>query len=90
MASLKARDFLNKAQNIHPDLRQILTPIFKRIEDLERQSAGIGLVNQPLSTAMDAGGQRIHTVADPTASQDAVNLQSMKKYVDAAIKQQLP
>ncbi len=86
----RRRDFLDKAKGIHPDLPTVLTPLFKRLEDLEAQVAGIGTVTQPLPAALDANDQRIHTVADPTANQDAVNLQTLKKYVDAAIKQAVP
>ena len=82
-----SRDFLN---TVDPELRKVLTPMFRRLEQLELQAGGIGSVTAPLTAPLDASGQRIHTVADPTAAQDAVNLQTMKKYVDAAIKQQLP
>lgn len=86
----RTRDFLDKAKKIHPDLHMILTPLFKRIEELEAARGDVGAVTKPLSTSLNANDQRIHTVADPTADQDAVNLQTLKKYVDAAIKQAVP
>lgn len=78
------RDYLN---TVHPDLRKVLTPMFKRLEQLELQAGGIGTVTEPLSSALNANGQRVHTVADPTDAQDAVNLQTLKKYVESALRQ---
>lgn len=86
----RKRDFIDKAKGIHPDLHSILTPMFQRLEFLESQAGNIGIVNKPLTTPLNANDQRIHTVADPTADQDAVNLQTLKKYVNAAIKQAVP
>lgn len=80
----RKRDFLN---TVHPDLRKVLTPMFDRLEALEKAAGTIGTVTAPLSTPLNAANQRIHTVADPTAAQDAVNLQTLKKYVDSALRQ---
>lgn len=74
---------LDQAQD--PAVRQVLKLIFDKIGLLEAQAAGIGTVNQPLTTPLDAAGNRLTALADPTAATDAVTLQYLKQYVQGAI-----
>lgn len=74
---------LDQAQD--PAVRQVLKLIFDKIGLLEAQAAGIGTVNQPLTTPLDAAGNRLTALADPTAPTDAVTLQFMQKWVEGRL-----
>lgn len=68
-----------------PTTRRVLKVMMDRLNTLEGQVVDLGRVTQPLATPMDAGTQRITTLADPTAEADAVNFRTLKRYVAAAI-----
>lgn len=65
--------------------KQVTKLLMDRLANLEKLAAGIGGVTQPLAAPLDSGGNRLTAVADPTAKTDAVTLQYLQKYVDAAI-----
>ena len=67
-----------------PALRQIVKLIYDKIAAVEQATTQIGHVTQPLSTHLDFNQQRGIGVADPTADTDVVNLQTLKRYVEAA------
>lgn len=74
-----------------PAQKRYMGPIFERLEALEAaQAASLGKVTQPLDTHLDAGGNQLQNVAAPTLGTDVVNLDTLKKYVDAAIRQRVP
>lgn len=70
-------------------IKQVLTPIFRRIEQIEAQTPMIGTVSAPLTTHLDAAGNKLTNVAPATSDTDVPNFDQVKKYVDAAIKRGL-
>lgn len=68
-----------------PNLHEVIKLIYDKIGAVEHAATGIGTVTQALTTDLNAAGKRLMTIADAAHPQDAVNLRSMQKYVDAAI-----
>lgn len=68
-----------------PVLQRALKLVFDKIGNVEQLSTGIGTVSAPLTAHLDAAGNQLKAVANPTAQTDAVNLQYLKQYVAAAI-----
>lgn len=67
-----------------PQLRRTIKLLMDRVNFLEGQMATVQQ-QRALTGTLNAANQQVSTLADPTADQDAVNVRSMKKYVEAAI-----
>ena len=65
-----------------PHLRQLLKVLLDQTGNLNDQAAAIGTITQPLATHMDANGNKVQNLKDPTAKQDAAT----KAYVDKQIE----
>lgn len=68
--------------------RQALKLVMDQVGALQTSAEAIGAVSKPLTAALDSGGQQLKKVADPSHATDAVNLQTLQKFVAAAIAQQ--
>lgn len=74
---------LNRVQD--DATRNALKVIMDRLGVLEDKSAGIGTLTASLTDDLNAAGNKLTEVADPTADTDGVNLKTLKSYVEAAI-----
>lgn len=72
---------LSKIQD--PHTRRLLKLILDQTGSLNNQAQSIGAVTQPLTQHMDANGNKVENLQDPTAKQDAAT----KAYVDKQISQ---
>lgn len=66
-------------------IRDALKTLIDRVNALEQQLATLDTLPQPLTTNFDAGGKQLTKVAAPTADTDAVNLRTMKQYVESRL-----
>ena len=76
----KPRDFIDRAD---PSLRQILIPLYERIESLEGQIGAVGTVSTTLTADLNAGAHRLTNLAEASAGTDAPTWDQVKKYVQA-------
>lgn len=68
-----------------PRVREVLKLIYDKVGGVEQQAAGIGTLTEPLADHLDAASHRLTALADPTAPADAVTLQYLRRYVQAAV-----
>lgn len=68
-----------------PALRDLLKMAFDKIGAIENAATGIGAVTKPLARALDGGRQRLTAIADAQHDTDAVNLQTLKRYVESVV-----
>lgn len=73
-----------------PNIRNAVKVAMDLITQLQSGADGIGSVSKPLTDHMDGGGYRLQTIGDPGDDLDAVNFQTLKRYVDAAIARATP
>lgn len=70
----------------HPGTREVAKLLMDKIGAVEQVTPNIGKLSQPLDTHLDFNTNRGVGLADPQAPTDAVNQQTMERYVAAAIK----
>lgn len=68
-----------------PELRATLQLIVNELTSLRGEAANIGLVSRPLETPLDAGGNALGRVADPSDPEDAVNLRTLDRYIQGVL-----
>lgn len=67
-----------------PATRQVIKLLMDQIGTLQQQVAALQTTDTPLTTALDFNSQRGLHLADPQVATDAVNLQTLQRYVGAA------
>jgi hypothetical protein len=67
------------------NIRNAIKALTDRVNTLETQAASIGTLTGPLTANLDAGSHKLTAVANPTADADAVNLITLKRYVEARL-----
>jgi hypothetical protein len=65
--------------------RRVVKLILDRLGDIERRSGGIGTLTKPLTADLNADGNQLKSLKDPTNDRDAVTLQFLKTYVQQAL-----
>ncbi len=68
-----------------PSTRRAVKLILDRLGDIELRSGGIGALTKPLTDDLNAAGNQLKSLKDPTNDRDAVTLQFLKSYVQSAI-----
>jgi hypothetical protein len=66
-------------------IRDAVKNIFDMVGQLQQQVPNIGKVTAPLAGSLNANGNQLKSVADPTHGQDAVPLDYMRKYVESRV-----
>lgn len=70
-----------------PILQKAFKAVFDKLATLESQALIASGMTTSLQTTLDANRQRLTSVADPVVLTDAVNLQTLQAYVEAAMSQ---
>lgn len=68
-----------------PVLRRVMRLLMTRMGKVEGQLPDIGTVTQALAQNLNSNNKRLTLLQDPDHPQDAVNLRTLQRYVEAAV-----